>query len=190
MSENEENFTDNLQKAKEAHLLYLEEVKNELSLCNTDFKELPPPISINVRKINEVGYIENLSKDLPLKGMFLYYFSINNSELIFKDFQLFRNGKTSDTKLTKLNEGNKGSKYLYVGSSNSIKRRFNEHCGKAHDKTYALKLSKWLKHASSEIKFNYVEVIGVKQIILQHLEDALWRELKPMFGKSGANNKS
>jgi len=176
-----------LQIAKEAQLDYLEDVKDRLSRFNTDLKS--STIQISSKQINDDGYIENLSKDLPLVGRFLYYFSVISPVLILENFKSFKTEQSPNTKLARLNPNNHESLNLYVGSSNSIKKRFKEHCGKAHEKTYALKLSQWVKITSGDINFTYIEVSNTDQLTLQHLEDALWRKFKPLFGKSGANNK-
>jgi hypothetical protein len=180
---------DILEIAKRSQLLYLEEVKNKLSNFETDLKSTT--ISIDFNQIHNDDYLDNISKDLPLTGKFLYYFSVSSSVSVLKDFEDFINinKRENVTKLAKLNLHNKDSVNLYVGSSNCIRKRFKEHCGKAHDRTYAMKLSHWLRNTSADIKFTYVEVNNIDQLTLQHLEDALWREFKPLFGKSGANNK-
>jgi hypothetical protein len=183
------DITNILAEAKSKQIIYLNEIINKLN--NFDAKAISIPLSIDCEKINDHIYIKDRIDKLPSKGRYIYYFSAKeDTQFIQSTFKDFIADKKSDTKLSKLNANHSGSLCLYVGSSNSLRKRFKEHCGFANNKTYALKLSHWLGNPKPQLSFNYIEVADADQLILQHLEDALWREFKPLFGKTGGNNKS
>ena len=75
---------------------------------------------------------------------------------------------------------------LYVGSSTTnLSKRISEHLGRGNKATYALHLEHWCKD-----KYRItVKVYDVASEVLQIIEDALSFELKPAFGKQGANNR-
>ena len=81
---------------------------------------------------------------------------------------------------------NAPSNVLYVGSSTTgLKKRISEHAGDGSASTYALHLSHWFKGKYRVTIKVYDEPLAVLQII----EDALAHELRPAFGKTGANGK-
>lgn len=131
--------------------------------------------------------IEELAKTLPSKGKVIYYFQTDVSQQIIESY------KSCDTtsKRARLNasDPNQGlSTCLYVGSSNSLKKRFREHCGICNVATYALKLDLWLKDQPLIINFYYCKLPTEDQEILQNLEDGLWHMLRPVFGKYGGKH--
>jgi hypothetical protein len=81
---------------------------------------------------------------------------------------------------------------LYVGSSGDshIKTRLREHWGKCSDGTYSLHLDKWwLKdHPDEPLQIDIWELSKFgedDQAYLQIVEDILWDQRKPLFGKRG-----
>ena len=78
------------------------------------------------------------------------------------------------------------SENLYVGSSNNLHKRFKEHCGYASKSTYAIKFKEWLTDDKIEIKFNYIKLDTDNQLILQNIENGLWKTMNPIFGKYGS----
>lgn len=81
---------------------------------------------------------------------------------------------------------NAPSTVMYVGSSTTgLRRRIEEHMGLGGPGTYALHLTHWFQGKCRIVVRQYDVADGVLQII----EDALAHELKPAFGKRGANNK-
>ena len=76
---------------------------------------------------------------------------------------------------------------MYVGSSEKVYQRLKEHLGFGAQGTYSLQLTCWANSFDLEIEFEcakYSATIGRK--VLQVLEDTLWAELLPMFGRQGA----
>lgn len=75
---------------------------------------------------------------------------------------------------------------MYVGSSiTGIKNRLKQHLGLGHKGTYALHLNQWFQ---GQFKIT-IQQYEVENQVLQLIEDDLSDQLKPAFGKSGANNK-
>lgn len=75
---------------------------------------------------------------------------------------------------------------FYVGSSQSIAKRFKEHLGYGSSRTYALQLIHWARDLGLELEFvcaKYPD--NTPPSVMQALEDTLWLELKPMFGRMG-----
>jgi hypothetical protein len=82
---------------------------------------------------------------------------------------------------------NKPSKIMYVGSSTTnLKKRIKEHIGDGSKRTYSLQLKHWFK---GEYKITIKIYDDISRNVLQLVEDNLSCQLKPAFGKQGANNK-
>jgi hypothetical protein len=84
---------------------------------------------------------------------------------------------------------------LYVGSSIGTKRtgittRIKQHLEKSSSGTFALHLAAWCKNDESiEINFDiwdFSSVVEGNPIYLQIIEDIIWENYKPLFGKKGA----
>lgn len=80
------------------------------------------------------------------------------------------------------------SKCLYVGSSRSVATRLKEHLGfGSSPKTYALQFAHWAQGLDLSLKFCCARYLdSVPAGVMQALEDALWLELAPMFGRRGS----
>lgn len=91
--------------------------------------------------------------------------------------------------VSKFNQENLNSQYLYVGSSmKNIHHRIKQHLGGGSDATYSLHLNKW------SFPFNYMIKITVYQLIISEpellsqqfvelVEQELWDVHAPIFGK-------
>jgi len=79
------------------------------------------------------------------------------------------------------------SQTLYVGSSHAIKKRIAEHLGFGSQKTYALHMRYWAESLEGgfSIMIYRFDACDNKNVI-QTVEDGLWAQLKPMFGRQGA----
>lgn len=101
-------------------------------------------------------------------------------------FKKRKNDKLYPLALPKIN--NSGSETLYVGSSvNKFGTRLRLHLGANSPRTYALHLSEWFQGSISLTVWQYD--LNISRDILQLIEDNLSFELKPRFGKMGANNR-
>jgi len=79
------------------------------------------------------------------------------------------------------------SQTLYVGSSRAINKRVAEHLGFGSKHTYALHMRYWaeiLEGRFSIVIYRFDDCENKK--VIQAIEDGLWDQLKPMFGKQGA----
>jgi hypothetical protein len=75
---------------------------------------------------------------------------------------------------------------MYVGSSTTgLKNRLKQHLGQGQKSTYSLHLSQWFQ---GQFKIT-IRQYEVDHQVLQLIEDDLSHQLKPAFGKLGANNK-
>ncbi|GHT94408.1 hypothetical protein FACS1894141_1020 [Spirochaetia bacterium] len=75
---------------------------------------------------------------------------------------------------------------LYVGSSiTDVNTRLKQHLGITESKTtYALHLKYWWKDATLQITV-YQFNDDIEDYVLQFIEDCLWEENKPIFGRKG-----
>ena len=82
---------------------------------------------------------------------------------------------------------NAPSSILYVGSSEKIHQRLKEHLGFGSKKTFSLQLAAWARQLDLALKICCAQYpADTPSEVLQALEDTLWFELKPMFGRQGA----
>jgi len=95
--------------------------------------------------------------------------------------------QNKDIKFPKINK-NSVSTTIYVGSSISIVSRIKQHFYDAAKGTYALKMSRWNLTGSNQVKLELTSDISSKKHFgFQDLEDALWQQSQPMFGKKGSH---
>ena len=75
---------------------------------------------------------------------------------------------------------------LYVGGSSSLSKRIGEHLGFGARRTYAMHLACWAQPFSLEVEICAARYSHSADIdVMQALEDSLWREMNPMFGRLG-----
>ncbi|MGB0661342.1 MAG: hypothetical protein ACPGNV_14360 [Mangrovicoccus sp.] len=80
-----------------------------------------------------------------------------------------------------------GSKTVYVGSSRTIWNRLPQHLNNCSAGTYALKMNLWCPNTENRVTVEVSVVRGkLNTALVQDLEDALWTNSRPMFGKFGA----
>ena len=180
----------------------------------TDFQTLPGIASSNLKKLADA--VENVlpvktkswiiqTKDLvedgaeptlveEIKiwagkgGSYLYTISRESTEPSNEDVSSsFAHAKASEKGKRAYARLNSPSSIIYVGSSEKIHQRIKEHLGFGAKGTYSLQLSAWAPPLSLSLKLwcaQYPE--NTHTDVLQALEDALWSQLKPMFGRQGA----
>jgi hypothetical protein len=75
---------------------------------------------------------------------------------------------------------------LYVGRSDVLHTRVWQHLGYGHEKTYALQLSHWAHSLHLHLELRCAQYpLDTEDDVLQAIEDQLWDEKKPMFGRRG-----
>lgn len=109
---------------------------------------------------------------------------------LFEGFYLQNKDKANSNKKVKLSKYNKRfSTVLYVGSSTTdFKTRIKNHLGTEGAGVYSLHLSKWDNSLQYDLKISAYQVISqteqiVERFIVEILEQQIWDELKPVFGK-------
>lgn len=121
---------------------------------------------------------------------FLYRFSLNSPHPEFRKLSAaFSDAKAAekdDRAYARWNRDNE-STCLYVGSSESIHTRLNQHFGLGARRTYSLQLAYWAAEISVELSIECTAYSdSISRPALQALEDTLWDLEKPMFGRQGA----
>lgn len=110
---------------------------------------------------------------------------INNSKCY--DFLSNKKTEQNDTKdYPRLNPNNKGTQYLYVGRSHKLRNRIRQHLGDGYKGTYAMHMKRWLNDPNIKIELLYYKFQDIENSFIQALEDAMWDQLKPCFGRKGA----
>lgn len=151
----------------------------------SEFQEL----SLSTSSIRDEKKIVSIAQTIPTSGQHVYYFKVDNPERLKEQFE--SKDRSKEYKYAKYNSINNEG-YLYVGSCSVIKLRdrFIQHCGHKHASTYSLQLSQWLD-IEQELNFTFAYAhIDASPDVLQQIEEGLRGILKPIFGKSGPNNKA
>ena len=91
-------------------------------------------------------------------------------------------GKTHNT--SRFNKDH-NSKTLYVGSSKDINSRIKQHLGDGNKRTYSLDLIRWLPKGI-DLKLDIFSMNLQEQDVIEIVEQGIWDELQPMFGKRSA----
>lgn len=169
-----------LEEIKKEQIERLE--KSRQKLIDFSLNEQFLNLSFGTTEIANNQGIEQLANALRDQGRFIYYFFSAEPQRIVDSFL---NYSQPANKRSRFNKQHSISPCLYVGSSQSLRKRFKEHCGLCNEATYALKFRDWLTDFPAKIEFHYCQIHTDDQEILQSLEDGLWLRLKPVFGKYG-----
>jgi hypothetical protein len=149
-------------------------------------------ININPKSITKEILNLNLSELLPITDLPVIY-SISNlnngaSQEIYNSFEKAKNEKFNGRAYSKLNLNDTSSNCLYVGTSQgrTFRKRIREHLGFGSASTYSLHMDTWLP-LSANIVIEYFTVSldspNSYYSALELLEQTLWMQEKPMFGK-------
>jgi len=98
-------------------------------------------------------------------------------------------GELADDRGYKIPQNNQvqDSTTVYVGRSNDIKKRMREHLQQAAPATYALNMGRWCPAGAETVCIEFIAILGnPESTIIQDVEDELWRQSRPMFGKLGS----
>jgi hypothetical protein len=121
------------------------------------------------------------------KNIYLYTICLvtqqcNISELIAA-FSKAKNTKKNDRAYPRLNHI---SRCFYVGSSQDLPGRLKQHLGYGPKGTFALQLAHWANTFELELEFQCAKYqSGLAAEVYQILEDTLWEDMSPMFGRKG-----
>ena len=173
-----------LKKTQSDLLQHLEDVAE--SVQHIEMPVVFNPEVVTTLQIKDKSFIEQLAARFPKEGSHIYWIEVDEPNLLIKQFK----DRSSDfTYKSARDNKNADSNYVYVGSCTTTKlgNRFKQHCGWGNDQTYSLQLRKWISDDKLTFTFSYVEITN--GLVAQYIEDQLHRELKPLFGKPGGNNK-
>jgi hypothetical protein len=100
-------------------------------------------------------------------------------------FSEAKNTKRNDRAYARLNSDNI-SACLYVGSSRDITGRLKQHLGYGPRDTFALQLAHWASTFKLELEIQCAKYpLGHSAEVYQILEDTLWEQMSPLFGRKG-----
>lgn len=137
-------------------------------------------------KIEQRALLGKVSALTCKNHLYLYYFQLVNNPDLVKIESTFLNTKAMERNRRAYARFNHQSKFLYVGSSFNIYQRFKDHLGYGSKSTYSLQLAHWACNLNLELDFIYSEYPqDIGHDIIQVIEDTLWDELRPMFGRRG-----
>ena len=139
-------------------------------------------------------YIAELLKNVPANCAntdFIYVLELESSEVSRSISESFVKSRKSQGKsdfagkkdFCKCN--NNSSNYLYVGRSKKLRSRLKQHLGAGNKGVYAIHMSRWIAGISASINIHYYGFDGKDNLIIQAIEDALWEQFQPMFGRKG-----
>ena len=161
---------------------WIRELNDFIPAPSDDFK-------INSKYLNNSSKVDAfLSKTRTLKGPCIYKISFANKKycsLISEKFHVFQQDNKPKIKgekrhVSKCNK--RESTCLYVGSKrNDIYNRIKQHLGYGQARTYSLDLKFWFP-PNIELTFVIYPVV-LKFDLLVMLEQQMWENSKPMFGK-------
>jgi hypothetical protein len=77
------------------------------------------------------------------------------------------------------------SQYLYVGRSKKLRSRLSQHLGAKHEGLFAMHLQRWATRIDCEIEISFYRFDGRSNLIVQAIEDGVWRSVLPMLGRQG-----
>jgi len=155
--------------------------------------KFPDPSSTKFYANNIV--VDEIVKDLPTgsdSDDFIYFFKVVGQNKTNNEFfeQLStakkKQGTDEDKKdLPKLNKEHIDTQYLYVGRSQKLRSRIRQHLGEGYCGTYAMHMDRWSKNISEQVEIQYFKLENKDNLLVQSVEDSLWDQLKPCFGRKG-----
>jgi hypothetical protein len=77
------------------------------------------------------------------------------------------------------------SQYLYVGRSKKLRSRLSQHLGAKHEGIFAMHLQRWATRIDCEIEIAFYRFDGRSNLIVQAIEDGVWKSVLPMLGRQG-----
>jgi hypothetical protein len=148
-------------------------------------------------KSNIPGVVEEVRRWAGKGSKFLYYLQLLGQpdlDAIRKAYSSSRKrdkGTRAYARLIKNqpfspNRGEEPLTCFYVGSSSNVSLRLKEHLGYGAKATFSLQLAHWTEGLDLELKFICAKYRGFERSeVYQALEDTLWDQLTPIFGRRG-----
>jgi hypothetical protein len=130
--------------------------------------------------------LDELAMRIQKDYKYLYYIRALNSPNLTMVERAFTTAKQRDKNQRAYARLIGPSEFLYVGSSSSTIQRCKDHLGYCSPTTYSLQLAHWTSNLNLELDFVYAKYDGnIDPDVIQVIEDTLWDNLKPMFGRKG-----
>ncbi len=147
-------------------------------------------IEFPIRQIleNPEALIYDLKKSVKRGSPYIYYLTVADNSCLFELRNAFSEARKGDSGRAYARLNGHESTCLYVGSSSDMLKRIKEHFGYGAKATFALHLAWWTEDYSDiklTLAFAEYETITDAET-LQALEDTLWSEMNPMFGRRGS----
>jgi len=137
-------------------------------------------------EIEQRALLDKVSTQTCKNHLYLYYFQVVNNPNLAEIERTFLNTKETEKNRRAYPRFNHQSKFLYVGSSFNISQRFKDHLGYGSKRTYSIQLAHWACNLNLELDCIYAKYPqDIAHDVIQVIEDTLWDELRPMFGRRG-----
>jgi len=153
----------------------------------SEVRSWPIDVSALPREVADSSLVQEVSDWAGTSKACLYYFECRSTGIdlasVERAFVKAKAGKANKRAYPRLNAQ---ATCFYVGSSQSVVRRFKDHLGFGARTTYALQLVHWAPPLSLQLDFvcaKYAEDTPIE--VIQALEDTLWEGRRPMFGRQG-----
>jgi len=141
----------------------------------------------------EPGIVSEVKEWFEKRCLYLYTFQIASENIdpsiLVSAYSHAKETKKGSRAYARLNpaSANQASTCMYVGSSEKIHQRLKDHLGFGAKEIFAIHLAYWASSIGIELNFECAKYpTGTSKIALQALEDTLWEELLPIFGRQGA----
>lgn len=126
-------------------------------------------------------------KSSPTRTSYIYRISTEDSTSCKQFYDAFSHAKSTKHEERAYARIHKESNIFYVGSSSSLMSRFKQHLGMGHKDTYAMHINRWIPDIEGELQIQVWRFSAdVPAEVIQAVEDGLWSESNPMFGRKGA----
>jgi hypothetical protein len=120
------------------------------------------------------------------KYKYIYTFCLPDNFPLDGIYDNYKNAKVSKKAGRAYARLNKESHCLYVGSSNGLIPRINQHLGFGPKGTFAMQLYHWCENLNLDITINiYAFANSISTKAFQAFEDGAWNSLRPMLGRQG-----
>ena len=177
-------LTNSIEKSVESLEALKQNLKNFTFPKSTIIK-----FSTNTIEINEIV------QDIPVgndTADYIYLFKIvgktkSNRELaiLLKEEKQKQSSDELKKDLPKINDEHNGTQYLYVGRSHKLRNRIRQHLSEDYKGTYAMHMKRWCTTLDETIELHYYKIENQDNLLIQAIEDSLWLNFKPSFGRKG-----
>ncbi len=179
----------------------LSRLSNLSTTVNTTTGELIGEVIVKPSRIQQ-DWEESIESDLNEfesdgSHHFIYVFRVSKAAISkFRAAMLRAKQENSDRKFSRLNDHKydkatahaKNNGVIYVGSSrDKISYRIKQHLGLGPKTTYSLQMRSWADWVSGNVTISVLRLPkGTSREALQAVEDSMWCDLLPEFGRQGA----